>query len=160
MGFDALRDALTRRRPLAGLIQHSDRGSPYASVEYRAELDRFGIVASMSRKGDCWDNAVAESFFSTLKTELGADRIYESRDEATMIIGAYIDGFYNATRRHSHLGYLSPIEFEFRNQVAAAAASSDPSVPTSRETVFLYMFVLMGGEWFPKHTQAIPGSWL
>lgn len=122
LALDALRDALTRRRPLAGLIQHSDRGSPYASADYRAELDRFGIVASMSRKGDCWDNAVAESFFSTLKTELGADRIYESRDEATMIIGEHIDEFYNTTRRHSHLGYLSPIEYELRSQVAAAAA--------------------------------------
>ncbi len=88
-------------------------------------LDRFGILASMSRKGDCWDNAVAESFFSTLKTELGADRIYESRDEATMIIREYIDEFYNTTRWHSHLGYLSPIEYELRSQVAAAAASLD-----------------------------------
>ena len=122
LALDALRDALTRRRPLVGLIQHSDRGSPYASADYRAELDRFGIVASMSRKGDCWDNAVAESFFSTLKTELGADRVYESRDEATMIIGEHIDEFYNTTRRHSHLGYLSPIEYELRSQVAAAAA--------------------------------------
>ena len=122
LALDALRDALTKRRPLIGLIHHSDRGSPYASADYRAELVRFGIVPSMSRKGDCWDNAVAESFFSTLKTELGADRIYASHDEAAATIGEYIDNFYNTTRRHSHLGYLSPIEFELRSQVAAAAA--------------------------------------
>ncbi len=122
LALDALRDALTKRRPLAGLIHHSDRGSPYASADYRAELDRFGIVASMSRKGDCWDNAVAESFFSTLKTELVRDRIYDSHDEATTTIGEYVDEFYNTRRRHSHLGYLSPIEFELKSQVAAAAA--------------------------------------
>jgi putative transposase len=122
LALDALRDALTKRRPLAGLVHHSDRGSPYASADYRAELERFGIIASMSKKGDCWDNAVAESFFSTLKTELGADRIYASHDEATSTIAEYIDQFYNTSRRHSYLGYLSPIEFELQNQAAAAAA--------------------------------------
>ena len=122
LALDALRDALTKRRPRVGLVHHSDRGSPYASAEYRAELDRFGIVASMSRKGDCWDNAVAESFFSTLKTELVRDRIYDSHDEATTNIGEYVDEFYNTTRRHSHLGYRSPIEFELKSQVSAAAA--------------------------------------
>ena len=84
LALDALRDGLTKRRPPVGLVHHSDRGSPYASAEYRAELTRFGIVASMSRKGDCWDNAVAESFFSTLKTELGADRIYDSHDDCCL----------------------------------------------------------------------------
>jgi putative transposase len=122
LALDALRDALTKRRPLAGLVHHSDRGSPYASADYRAELERFGIIASMSRKGDCWDNAVAESFFSTLKTELGADRIYASHDEATSTIAEYIDQFYNTSRRHSYLGYLSPIEFELRSHAVAAAA--------------------------------------
>ena len=122
LALDALRDALTKRRPRVGLVHHSDRGSPYASDDYRAELDRFGIVASMSRKGDCWDNAVAESFFSTLKTELVRDHIYDSHDEATTAIGEYVDEFYNTRRRHSHLGYLSPIEFELKSQVAAAAA--------------------------------------
>jgi putative transposase len=122
LALDALHDALTKRRPLAGLVHHSDRGSPYASADYRAELDRFGIIASMSRKGDCWDNAVAESFFSTLKTELGADRIYASHDEATSTIAEYIDQFYNTSRRHSYLGYLSPIEFELRSHAVAAAA--------------------------------------
>lgn len=122
LALDALRDALTKRRPPVGLVHHSDRGSPYASADYRAELERFGIVASMSRKGDCWDNAVAESFFSTLKTELVRDRIYDSHDQATATIGEYVDEFYNTTRRHSHLGYVSPIEFELKSQVAAAAA--------------------------------------
>ncbi len=122
LALDALRDALTKRRPPVGLIHHSDRGSPYASADYRAELERFGIVASMSRKGDCWDNAVAESFFSTIKTELVRNRIYGSHDEATASIGEYLDAFYNTSRRHSHLGYLSPIEFELKSQVAAIAA--------------------------------------
>ncbi len=122
LALDALRDAITKRRPPVGLVHHSDRGSPYASADYRAELERFGLVASMSRKGDCWDNAVAESFFSTLKTELIRDRIYDSHDHATASIAEYVDDFYNTTRRHSHLGYVSPIEFELKHQVAAAAA--------------------------------------
>ena len=122
LALDALRDALTKRRPPAGLVHHSDRGSPYASADYRKELERFGAVASMSRSGDCWDNAVAESFFSTLKTEHVGDDIYDSHDAATLSIGEYIDVFYNARRRHSHLGYLSPIEFELKNQTAALAA--------------------------------------
>ena len=122
LALDALRDALTKRRPPIGLIHHSDRGSPYASADYIAELERFGMVASMSRSGDCWDNAVAESFFSTLKTEHVGDDIYDSHDAATLSIGEYIDVFYNARRRHSHLGYLSPIEFELKNQTAALAA--------------------------------------
>jgi transposase InsO family protein len=76
----------------------------------------------MSRKGDCWDNAVAESFFSTLKTELVGDRIYASYDDADLAIAEYVDTFYNATRRHSHLGYVSPIEFELKRQIEAEAA--------------------------------------
>ncbi len=122
LALDALREALARRRPSPGLVHHSDRGSPYASDDYREELKRFGVVASMSRKGDCWDNAVAESFFSTLKTELVGDRIYTSQDAATMAIGEYVDSFYNTIRRHSHLGYVSPIEFELRRQIEAEAA--------------------------------------
>ena len=122
LALDALREALARRRPSPGLVHHSDRGSPYASDEYREELKRFGVVASMSRKGDCWDNAVAESFFSTLKTELVGDRIYASQDAARVAIREYVDGFYNTTRRHSHLGYVSPIEFELRRQIEAQAA--------------------------------------
>ncbi len=91
-------------------------------ADYRAELERFGFVASMSRKGDCWDNAVAESLFSTLKTELIGSTIYASHSEATRAIGDYIDGFFNPTRRHSYLGYRSPIEFELTNTVQAKTA--------------------------------------
>ena len=122
LALQALRAAIAGRRPRAGLVHHSDRGSPYASADYRDELARFGIVPSMSRKGDCWDNAVAESFFSTLKTELVGDRIYASYDDADLAIAEYVDTFYNATRRHSHLGYVSPIEFELKRQIEAEAA--------------------------------------
>ena len=122
LALDALRDAVRKRQPGCGLVHHSDRGSPYASADYRAELQRLGMIASMSRKGDCWDNAVAESFFSTLKTELIHGRIFASQDQASAAIAEYIDRFYNPRRRHSHLGYLSPIEFELRSQVAAVAA--------------------------------------
>lgn len=122
LALQALRAAIAGRRPRPGLVHHSDRGSPYASDDYRDELARFGIVPSMSRKGDCWDNAVAESFFSTLKTELVGDRIYASYDDADLAIAEYVDTFYNATRRHSHLGYVSPIEFELKRQIEAEAA--------------------------------------
>lgn len=122
LALDALRDAIQKRKPAPGLTAHSDRGSPYASDDYREELARFGIVPSMSRKGDCWDNAVAESFFSTLKTELVGNDIYTSHAAATRAIGDYIDGFYNARRRHSYLSYISPIEFELRRQTQAMAA--------------------------------------
>lgn len=112
LALDALRDALRARRPAAGLVHHSDRGSPYASADYRAVLDRRGIVASMSRKGDCWDNAVAESFFATLKAELVEHELYPTREAADRSIGEYIENFYNIERRHSFLGYLNPIELE------------------------------------------------
>jgi putative transposase len=122
LALDALRDAVVKRRPRAGLVHHSDRGSPYASFEYRRELERFGIVQSMSRKADCWDNAVAESFFSTLKTELVGNRIFETFDDAMSAITDYVENFYNPIRRHSHVGLLSPIEFELKNQVQLLAA--------------------------------------
>jgi putative transposase len=110
------------RRPHAGLVHHSDRGSPYASAEYRAELAAGGIIASMSRTGDCYDNAVAESFFATLKAEHVDYERYETYSDATASIGDYIDVFYNCARRHSYVGYVSPIEFELRSQAAAIAA--------------------------------------
>ena len=95
-----------------GLIHHSDRGVQYACNDFQALLNVHGIVCSMSRKGDCWDNAVAESFFHTLKVELVHDRNYKTRQEAKKDIFEYIEVFYNRQRRHSHLGYLSPVEFE------------------------------------------------
>jgi putative transposase len=122
LALAALDQALRARRPRAGLVHHSDRGSPYASDDYRAALDAHGIVASMSRTGDCYDNAVAESFFASLKAELVEHERYATRAAATASIGDYLEVFYNPARRHSHLGYLSPIEFELRSQVAALAA--------------------------------------
>ncbi len=122
LALDALRAALVARQPPPGLLHHSDRGSPYASGEYRRALARAGAVASMSRKGDCWDNAVAESFFATLKTEALGDLVPGDHDAATRLLGEYIDGYYNAKRRHSFLGYESPIEFELKSQLAAMAA--------------------------------------
>jgi putative transposase len=118
----ALHLAVKHRKPKPGLIHHSDRGSTYAAAQYRRALEMYGIIASMSRAGDCWDNAVAESFFSTLKHEIqGLDR-HVTRDAAEELVGAYIDGFYNPQRRHSYTGYLSPIEFELRSLSAASAA--------------------------------------
>ena len=122
LALDALRDAVRKQRPPGGLIHHSDRGSPYASDDYRAELGRHGMRASMSRKGDCWDNAVAESFFGTIKTELIGDLIYDDHEVATLALGHYIDGYYNPRRRHSYLGYVSPIEFELKSHAPAMAA--------------------------------------
>lgn len=112
LALRALRNAVTSRKPQTGLLHHSDRGSPYASDDYRAGLAIHGFVASMSRKGDCWDNAVAESFFATVKGELIDHENYATRSSAIASIGDYIDNFYNPIRRHSSIGYVSPIEFE------------------------------------------------
>jgi transposase InsO family protein len=108
--FAALRMAISAQRPGVGLIHHSDRGVQYASADYRKLIQSAGIRASMSRKGDCYDNAPMESFFHTLKTELVHHRHYATRAEATRDIFAYIEGFYNRTRRHSAIGYISPIK--------------------------------------------------
>ena len=110
----ALRMAISAQRPDAGLIHHSDRGVQYASAEYRKVVQSAGFQASMSRKGDCYDNAPMESFFHTLKTELVHHRKYATRAEATRDIFAYIEGFYNRTRRHSAIGYISPIAMELK----------------------------------------------
>lgn len=108
---NALRMALRRRRPAAGLLHHSDRGSQYASKDYRALLAARGITVSMSRTGDCYDNAVIESFFGTLKSECTTER-YATRAEARTDIFEYIEVWYNRQRRHSTLGYLCPRDFE------------------------------------------------
>jgi transposase InsO family protein len=110
----ALRAALWSRKPPPGLLHHSDRGSQYACSDYQDMLDEHGIVCSMSRKGDVWDNAVSESFFKTLKVERVNDRHYWTREEAKTDISDYIERFYNRTRRHSYLGYVSPVEYELR----------------------------------------------
>ena len=110
----ALAMAIATQRPGAGLIHHSDRGVQYASAEYRKMMQSAGFRASMSRKADCYDNAPMESFFHTLKTELIHHRHYATREDARRDIFAYIEGFYNRTRRHSAIGYLSPIEMELK----------------------------------------------
>jgi len=109
---DALLMAIWRRKPSPGLIFHSDRGSQYCSHEFQKLLKRHGIRSSMSRKGDCWDNAVAESFFGTLKQELVFWVKYITRDHAKRSIVDYIEMFYNSTRRHSYLDYMTPMQFE------------------------------------------------
>lgn len=108
----ALDLALKDRRPARGLLHHSDRGSQYASRAYRGRLAAWGVEASMSRRGDCWDNAPVESFFSSLKTELFAGQVPRSRRQARSELFEYIEVFYNRQRRHSALGYLAPAEFE------------------------------------------------
>ena len=117
--LDALDMALRTRRPAAGLIHHSDRGVHYATWAYRERLARYGIRQSMSRRGDCWDNAVAESFFATLEWELLTHHTWRTRAEARQAIFEYITTWYNPKRRHSRLGYLSPVEFERRLSHAA-----------------------------------------
>ena len=109
---DALEMAISLRCPPAGLLHHSDRGSQYASAEYQAVLQAGEMVASMSRTGNCYDNAVMESFFGTLKCELIHDRRYRTRAQARQDIFEYIEVFYNRQRRHSSLGYLSPVTYE------------------------------------------------
>ena len=109
---DALRMALMRRKVRSPLLLHSDQGSQYAAADYRAMLAENGIECSMSRKGNCWDNAVAESFFHTLKTELVHHEDYRNRTEAKASIFEYIEVFYNRQRRHSHLGQMAPLVFE------------------------------------------------
>jgi transposase InsO family protein len=120
----ALRAALRDRQPSKGLVHHSDRGVQYACHDYAAELAAAGLVCSMSRRGNCYDNAAMESFWSTLKTETGLDAVEPiSRRAAEGIVFDYIETFYNPTRRHSSLGYLSPVAFEkqpTKNDIKAA----------------------------------------
>ncbi len=108
----ALRMALAQRRPQAGLLHHSDRGSQYTSKEYQALLAAWGIEVSMSRKGDCYDNAVMESFFATLKGECTDRQHWATRAQARQAIFEYLEVFYNRQRRHSSLAYLSPVVYE------------------------------------------------
>ncbi len=122
LALTALERALKDRRPPDGLLHHTDRGSPYASEDYQAALRQRGIITSMSRTGDCYDNAVAESFFATLKAEHVDHEEFPSREVAHASIADYIECFYNSARRHSSLGYINPIEFELRSRVAAFAA--------------------------------------
>lgn len=113
----ALRMAVLHRQPKPGLIHHSDQGCQYAAAGYRELLAQHGLVASMSHKGNCYDNAVVESFFSTLKNELIHDADFRTREEAQSAIFAFIEMFYNRQRLHQTLGYVSPVQFETDNPV-------------------------------------------
>ncbi len=115
----ALELALRRRRPPQGLLHHSDQGSPYASEDYQRVLTAHGMTGSMSRRGNCYDNAVMESWFSTVKAELGEH--FESCGQAKMALFDYIEVFYNQRRRHSTLGLISPAEFERQGMMRAVA---------------------------------------
>ena len=123
LALEALYMALGRRVPGAGLLHHSDRGVQYAAESYQDVLDDHGIICSMSRRGDCWDNAVTESFFGTLKTELVYRHPWPTRRHAKNAIADYIEAFYNPYRLHSALDYLSPMEFERLHALNSANAS-------------------------------------
>lgn len=118
--LDALSMAYSRRRPSHGLIHHSDRGSQYACHEYQKQLGRYGMLASMSRKGDCWDNAPMERFFRSLKSERLSSLRFTTRQSARLEILDYIS-FYNADRLHSSNGYLSPMDYEKERLTKLAA---------------------------------------
>ena len=125
---EALKMALARRQPADGLLHHSDRGSQYASQDYRDLLQGAGIQVSMSRRGNCYDNAVQESFFGTLKGECASER-YASRAAARTSLFEYIEAWYNRHRRHSALGYLSPEQFEHKHaQFENNHAMGSPSI--------------------------------
>ncbi len=111
---DAVEMAIARRRPQAGLLAHSDRGSQYASEHYQRVLAAEGIVCSMSEVGQCWDNAPVESFFGRLKGELETE-VFDTRDQARAVLFEYLEVFHNRVRLHSSLGYVSPVEFERRH---------------------------------------------
>ena len=112
LALRALRMALVTRRPPRGLIHHSDRGSQYCSIDYQAVLKKHGLLISMSGKGNCYDNAVVETFFKTIKSELIWPVAWRTRNQTENAVARYIDGFYNPIRRHSTLGYQSPVQFE------------------------------------------------
>jgi len=120
--LDAVELALRQRRPAPGLIHHSDRGCQYTSLAFGRHLRAAGLVSSMSRVGNCWDNAVAESFFATLKGELVDRQPWPSRAAARLAIFEYIEAFYNRQRRHSTLGYRSPAAYEAAHRAAPATA--------------------------------------
>jgi len=109
---DALKSAYWRRKPAAGLLMHTDRGSQYAGDSHRRLLEDYGMIQSMSRRGNCWDNSPMESFFKTLKVELVHQQKYQTRAQARTEIVSWIEGFYNRQRIHSSIGYESPIDAE------------------------------------------------
>lgn len=114
---DALMMAVWRRGKPHAVMHHSDRGSQYTSEQFQKLLSELGIACSMSRSGNCWDNSAMESFFSSMKTERTASKTYRTRDEARADVFDYIERFYNPIRRHSTLGYISPVDYERRRQL-------------------------------------------
>jgi putative transposase len=110
--MDALLMAILRRGRPEAVLHHSDQGSQYTSEDFQRLLESHGIACSMSRRGNCWDNAAMESFFSTLKTERLGRRQYRTRNELRADVFDYIERFYNPKRRHSTIGYISPVQFE------------------------------------------------
>ena len=122
--LSALQQAVTTRRPVRGLLHHTDRGSQYTSEHYQNALDAFGATPSMSRKGNCWDNAVSESFFGTMEQELVIPKgPWPDQEAARRAVSDYIHGFYNHQRRHSTLGYLSPVDYEAAHRTQEARAA-------------------------------------
>jgi putative transposase len=130
--IDALQMAVKRRRPPAGLIHHSDQGSQYVSLAFGQAARDAGIARSMGSKGDCYDNAVAESFFATLKKELVHRRSWPTRRELSSEVFEYIEAFYNRTRRHSRLGMLSPTDYEAAHAPIACAGAREKTVHNLR----------------------------
>ena len=124
--LEALREALMRRPGARDLVHHSDRGSQYASHDYRDALDQAGITCSMSRRGNCWDNAVAESFFGTLKTELLYELPLQTNEATRSVVVDYIEAFYNVRRRHSSLDYQSPVEYELKKGRELRGSAPEP----------------------------------
>ena len=124
--LEALREALMRRPGARDLVHHSDRGSQYASHDYRNALDQAGITCSMSRRGNCWDNAVAESFFGTLKTELLYELPLQTNEATRSAVVDYIEAFYNVRRRHSSLDYQSPVEYELKKRKELGGSAPEP----------------------------------
>jgi transposase InsO family protein len=122
LALAALNRATSDRKPPRGLVHHSDRGSPYGSDDYVAALEALEATRSMSRKGDCWDNAVAESFFASLEHECIRGRTFSSYADALATVAEYVDNFYNPERLHSTIGYVSPVEFELRFALHREAA--------------------------------------
>jgi transposase InsO family protein len=153
LALRALEMAVTHRRPAPGLIHHTDQGSPYASEDYQAELARLGIVCSMSRRGDCYDNAAMESWFGTFKTEVG--EIFESTADAKRQTFSYIEPFYNQRRRHSTLGYLSPAAFERRwhQQQRTSSTETHSRSPACQSPPWTPLGTGSGG---PPHTGLSP----
>ncbi len=131
--LEALRGALVLRPGARDLVHHSDRGSQYASHDYRGVLDQAGITCSMSRRGNCWDNAVAESFFGTLKVELLYELPLQTRSATRRAVADYIETFYNVRRRHSSLDYQSPVEFELKNGKHGGSAPGPPVMNDERK---------------------------